>query len=94
MGQLFDDIRAAAEAGSYVVGQHAVEQLEDRKIEQWQAVAGLGDGRLLAERPRTRPFPSVEVDQILPDGTRCKAVWSYAREAKAAKLVTVHYYDR
>ncbi len=61
---------------------------------EWQAVEGLEDGTLLAERPNARPNPAVEVSELLPDGTDFKAVWSYLRQANVAKLVTVHFFDR
>ncbi|MEX2287992.1 MAG: DUF4258 domain-containing protein [Planctomycetaceae bacterium] len=77
----------------YVVGQHASERLEERGIMEWQAVVGLDDGELLAERPDATPNPAVEVRESLPDGTEFKAVWSYLRSSGAAKLVTVHFFD-
>jgi hypothetical protein len=39
------------------------------------------------------PNPIIEVSQILEDGTRVKAVWSYLGKSGFAKLVTVHYFD-
>ena len=60
---------------------------------EWQAVDGLGDGRLLVERPNATPNPAVEVSELLPDGTEFKAVWSHLRQANVAKLVTVHFFD-
>jgi hypothetical protein len=67
--------------------------LEERGIMEWQAVAGLQEGVLLAERPDASPNPAVEVRESLPDGTEFKAVWSYLRQTGAAKLVTVHFFD-
>lgn len=60
---------------------------------EWQAVAGLDDGRLIAERPDASPNPTVEVRETLPDGTDFKAVWSLLPKSGVAKLVTVHYFD-
>lgn len=60
----------------------------------WQVIAGAAEGRLLMERPWTEPNPSIELDQILADGTSVKVVWSWLAEASVAKLVTVHFYDR
>ena len=60
---------------------------------EWQVVAGLEDGELLVERPSAKPNPAVEVEQILPDGTRFKAVWSILKQSSVAKLVTVHFFD-
>ena len=61
---------------------------------EWQVVAALEDGRLIAEPPDATPNPAVEVREILPDGTEFKAVWSHLRQSGVAKLVTVHFFDR
>jgi hypothetical protein len=94
MGQLFDTIRQLVAEEKYVIGLHASERLEERGIMEWQVVAGLEDGDLVAERPDTLPNPSVEVIEALPDGTEFKAVWSHLRESGVAKLVTIHMFDR
>jgi len=94
MGQLLELIRQLVSEEKYVVGEHASERLEERGIMEWQAVAGLEDGQLMAERPDAMPNPAVEVREYLPDGTEFKAVWSYLRQSGAAKLVTVHFFDR
>jgi hypothetical protein len=94
MGQLFDTIRHLVSEEKYVVGEHASERLEERGIMEWQAVAGLADGELIAERPDAAPNPAVEVRESLPDGTEIKAVWSYLGQSGVAKLVTVHYFDK
>jgi hypothetical protein len=94
MGQLFNTIRQLVAEEKYVIGQHASERLEERGIMEWQAVAGLEDGLLLAERPLATPNPAVEVRESLPDGTDFKAVWSHLRQSGVAKLVTVHFFDR
>jgi hypothetical protein len=60
---------------------------------EWQAVAGIEDGELLAERTRAEPNPVVEIREYLPDGTEFKAVWSLLRQSGVAKLVTVHFFD-
>jgi Domain of unknown function (DUF4258) len=93
MGQLFDTIRRLVSDERYVVGQHASERLEERGIMEWQAVAGVVDGELMAERPDAEPNPTVETREMLPDGTEFKAVWSWLRQSDAAKLVTVHFFD-
>lgn len=59
-----------------------------------QAVAGLEDGELIAERPDSSPNPTVEVSENLPDGTDFMAAWSHLRQSGVAKLVTVHFFDR
>jgi hypothetical protein len=94
MGRLFDTIRQLVAEENYVVGQHASERLEERDMMEWQVVAGLKDGALIAERPDAMPNPTVEVRESLPDGTDFKAVWSHMPQSGVAKLVTVHYFDR
>jgi hypothetical protein len=94
MGQLFNTIQQLVAEEKYVVGEHASERLEERGIMEWQAVAALADGELITEKPRSKPNPTVEVRQSLPDGTEFKAVWAYLRQSGVAKLVTVHFFDR
>jgi hypothetical protein len=94
MGLLYDTIRQLVAEDKYVVGEHATERLEERGIMEWQVVAGLGDGALIAERSDATPNPAIEVRESLPDGTELKAVWSYLRQSGVAKLVTVHFFDR
>lgn len=94
MGQLFETIRQLVAEEKYVVGQHASERLEERGIMEWQVVAGLDDGELIAERPDAMPNPAIEVSESLPDGTEVKVVWSLLRQSGVAKLVTVHFFDR
>jgi hypothetical protein len=60
---------------------------------EWQVVAGLDDCDDFKERPDTKPNPSVEVVEILPDGIEFKAVWSWLKSSGVAKLVTVHFFD-
>ncbi|MGE0608447.1 MAG: DUF4258 domain-containing protein [Pirellulales bacterium] len=93
MGQLFDTIRQLVNAEKYAVSEHAAERLEERGIMEWQAVAGLEDGKLVVERANAMPNPIVEVEECLPDGTEFKAVWSYLRRSDIAKLVTVHFFE-
>jgi len=94
MGQLLNTIRQLVAEEKYIVGQHASERLEERGIMEWQAVAGLEEGELIAERPDATPNPAVEVRESLPDGTEFKAVWSHLPHTGVAKLVTVHFFDR
>ena len=91
MGQLFLSIRSLVLSGRYVVGEHAVERLEERGILEWQVVDGIEHGILMVERPGDLPNPSVVVQQVLADGTAIKAVWSHLVNADFAKLVTVYY---
>jgi hypothetical protein len=94
VGQLFATIRQLIADEKYVIGQHASERLEERGIMEWQVVAGMEDGILIAERPDAEPNPAIEVRECLPDGTEVKAVWSHLRQSGVAKLVTVHFFDR
>jgi hypothetical protein len=93
MGKLYDAIRRLVAEEKYVVGEHAVQRLEERGILEWQVVFGLESGALLLERPADKPNPAVEVQERLPDGTEFKAVWSYLSRSGVAKLVTVHFFD-
>ena len=61
MGQLFDTIRQLVGEERYVIGEHASERLEERGIMEWQVVAELEDGELIAERQDATPNPAVEV---------------------------------
>ncbi|MBI3271738.1 MAG: DUF4258 domain-containing protein [Planctomycetes bacterium] len=74
MGKLFETLRRLVAEEKHVVGAHAAERLEERGILEWQAVAGLEDGDLLAERPPDKSNPAIEVKETLPDGTEFKAV--------------------
>lgn len=93
MGKLFDTVRQLVAEEKYVVGEHASERLEERGIMEWQAVAAIADCEPIADRPRAKPNPTVEVRATLPDGTECKVVWSLLRQSGVAKLVTVHFFD-
>jgi uncharacterized protein DUF4258 len=93
MGRLFNTIRRLVLAEKYVIGEHASERLEERGIMEWQVVAGLEEGELLAERRGAMPNPTVEVRESLADGTEFKVVWSHLLRSGVAKLVTVHFID-
>ena len=93
MGKLLYDIRDAVAAGNVIIGVHASDQLRARHITEWQAVSGLAEGRLIVERPDAKPYPAIEIEQLLPDGEPIKAVWSWIGPARFAKLVTVRYFD-
>lgn len=93
MGALFDNIRVAVAEDRYVLSDHAVDSLSDRRLEEWQVAVGLANGRLLNERPRDKPNPSVEVDQALADGAAVKVIWAWLPVSRVAMLVTVHFYD-
>lgn len=91
MEELFARIRSLVTGGRYIVGQHAVERLEERGILEWQVVDGIEHGRFLRERPDGQPHPVVEIEQTLADGTHVLAVWAYMRSVDCAKLVTVYF---
>ena len=94
MGRLFDVIRDLVAEDKYLVGEHAAERLEERRIMEWQAIAGLASASLIVEQLEAKPHPTVQVSELLPDGTEFKAVWSHLRQSGVAKLVTVHFFDR
>ncbi|MEM6554112.1 MAG: DUF4258 domain-containing protein [Planctomycetota bacterium] len=73
---------------------HADLRLRERQIETWQVEAAVAEAELIRERPDDRPLPAVEMRLLLPDGTPCKAVWSWLPASRTAKLVTVHFFDR
>jgi hypothetical protein len=79
MGELFQRVRQLVADERYLIGLHASERLEERRIIEWQIVAGMADGELLLERPFDDPNPAVEVRVSLPDGTEVKAVWASLR---------------
>ncbi len=93
MGKLFDTICRLVAEEKYVVGEHAVQCLEERGILEWQTVVGLEEGELLRERPDDKPNHAIEVQEMLPDGTEFIAVWSYLSRSGVAKLVTVYFSD-
>ena len=93
MTQLFKTIQDLVADERYIIGQHASERLEERGIMEWQVVDGLGDGVLLKERPNDSPNPVVEVEELLPDGSEIKVIWSLLSHSGVAKLVTVHFFD-
>ena len=90
---LFQKIKTLVLEDRYLIGQHASERLDERGIMEWQAVIGILEGQLLRERLDADPNPAIEVTQMLEDGTKVKAVWSFLRVSGFAKLVTVHYFD-
>ena len=91
MGKLFATIRQAVEENRYVVSWHADERCEERDVTAWQLVVGLAEGRLIEERPDTRPNPSVVVQETLPNGAVVEVVWSWIKQGRKAKLVTVYF---
>lgn len=93
MGALFDQIREAVAADRYAVGLHASDRLRERGILEWQVASGLPHAKLIKERPRDRPNPSVVVEQVLADGTSVIAVWAWLKADAGAILVTVHFDD-
>jgi len=93
MGELYQTIRRLIAEEKYAIGEHAADRLEERGIMEWQAVTDVDDGELMAEKPRSRPNPVVEIRETLPDGTEFKAVWSHLRQSDVAKLVTIHFFD-
>lgn len=91
MGKLFDKIQAAINNGRYLVSWHADERCEERGVSDWQIIAGFADANLLRERPRSKPNPSVVVQQQLADGSEVEVVWAYLADSDRALLVTVYF---
>jgi hypothetical protein len=87
-------IRGLVFDGRYIIGEHASERLVERSIMEWQIVAAMVEAQEIDEHPSASPHPTAEFLTLLPDGVEVKAVWSYLRTSDAAKLVTVHYFDR
>ena len=52
---------------------------------------GIEHGHSVRERPDGHPYPVVEVEETLADGTRVLAVWAYMDSVDYAKLVTVYF---
>ncbi len=93
MGKLADRIKSLIVDERYAIGIHASERLEERGILEWQIVEAVKEGQVVAERPKARPNPVVEIVGLLPDGAEIKSVWSYVSGIGVAKLVTVYYLD-
>jgi hypothetical protein len=91
MGRLFEKIRQAVAEDRFFVGWHADEKAEERNVTAWQLVAGLQDAQLLRERPRSKPNPSVVVQQTLSDGAEVEVIWSWNEASGRARLVTVYF---
>ncbi len=91
MGNIFARICQAIEEERVAVSWHANRQCRKRGIRPWQLIATVEYAKLLSERPRTKPNPSVVVRQILADGTDVEAVWAWVRRGDWAKLVTVYF---
>ena len=94
MSDLAEHIRRAIREEHYVFGAHADQRLRERKIMGWQVVAGIDGAKIIHEKSDSIPNPTVEFEQLLADGTKCKVVWAWIRSAGVAKLVTVYFLDR
>ncbi len=93
VGRLFNRIRDAVSDEDFVVSWHADERCEERGVSAWQLVAGLRDGALVRERPRSKPHPSVVVRQELADGSEVEVIWAWIVQSERAKLVTAYFRD-
>jgi hypothetical protein len=56
-------------------------------------VAEFDQAKLVRERPRSKPNPSIVVRQTLIDGTEAEVIWSWLPQSRRAKLVTVYFRD-
>ncbi len=93
MGELFRNITDALAREQFLFTRHATHRLRRRHIPGWQAVSLTMEGRLIRERPDDEPLPVAEVEILLADGTRAKAVWSWSKKDGTARLVTVHFIE-
>ena len=91
MGEILDEIRVAVREDRWLVSWHADERCEERRVTIWQVVAALEHARLVEERPRTKPNPSVLVREVLADGKEVDVVWAWLSQSRRAKLVTVYF---
>ena len=91
--ELLSLIREAVEEERYEISIHADNRIEERGMMVWQATSGLREATLLEAEPGDRPWPSVLVSQLLPDGTEALAKWSYRSRDGMARLVTIFYPD-
>jgi hypothetical protein len=91
MGWLFETVRRAIADNRFIVTVHASNQLETRRISEWQVVMGTLESKLIRERPDDEPWPSVEVSITLAAGTSAIAIWSWMERDNAARLVTVFF---
>lgn len=84
---------AAVEADRFVVSWHADERCEERGVSAWQLIAGIKESTLVRERPRSKPNPSVVLQQELADGSEVEAIWAWLAESQRAMLVTVYFQE-
>lgn len=94
MASLFPRLQAALGGDRVAVSAHAAVRMRQRRVLLWQVIAGTLDGAALRERPEAEPNPTIEVEIVLPDGARAKAVWAFLAESDFANLVTIHFFDR
>jgi hypothetical protein len=93
VGKLHDSIVAAIRADRFVVSWHADERWEERGVTAWQLIAGIDDAELVCERPRSKPNPSIVLQQSLADGSEVETIWAWLADSKRALLVTVYFHD-
>jgi hypothetical protein len=91
VGRLYEKIVQAVKNDRFIVSWHADERCEEREITVWQLIAGIDESRLVRERPRSKPHPSVVLKQELSDGTEVELIWAWLAETSRAKLVTVYF---
>jgi hypothetical protein len=93
MGKLYERICKAVREDRFIVSFHADERCEERGVSPWQLVVGLDQSRLIRERPRSHPNPSVVVRSELVDGSEVEVIWAWLEDTQRAKLVTVYFGD-
>jgi hypothetical protein len=90
---LHTEIVAAIQEDRYLVSLHADERCEERGVTAWQLVAGIENATMLRERPRSKPNPSIVLEQQLADGSVVEAIWAWLAASGRAILVTVYFRD-
>ena len=93
MGKLLGQIQEAVADDRFLISWHADERCEERGVSPWQLVASLPAARLVCDRPRSKPHPSVVVREELADGSVVEAIWSWMAQSRRAVLVTVYFQD-
>jgi hypothetical protein len=85
LGKPLDQIRTAVANDRFFVAWHADERREERGITAWQLVASLEGAKLVRDRPRSKPNPSVVVRQILQDGSEVEVIGSWLGETRVRR---------
>ena len=91
MGKLYERICKAVREDRFIISFHADERCEERGVSPWQLAVGLDDAKLIRERPRSQPNPSIVVRSELVDGSEVEVIWAWLEATQRAKFVTVYF---